>query len=139
MPPRQLNLYSPSMNVRSRVKASMREAIRRCELSRQQIVDEMNRMAHQEGIGGSRGAKISLANLDAWVADTKPNLIPIDLLTLFCVAVKSSEPIEVMAAPCADFQKKMKLVAYAEAEIASKEATRKKKRILSEIGELSDG
>lgn len=139
MAPRQLDMNSPAMNVRARVKAAMREAIRRCDLSRQEIVDEMNRIAQVEGMGGARGSKITLANLDAWVAETKPNLIPVDLMTLFCVSVKSSKPIEVMAAPCVDFQKKMKLVAYAEAEIASKEAARKKRRILSEIGDLSDG
>lgn len=136
MPPKQLSIYGPSLNVVSRVKAAMREAIRKSELSRQEIVDEMNRLAQQEGVGGTRGAKITVTNLDAWVAETKPNLIPIHLMTLFCVIVKNSTPIEVMAMPCLDFQKKLKLAAYAEAEIAAKQAAMKKKRILSEIGEL---
>lgn len=134
----QLGLFGPSLNVKARLKSAMREALKTCDLSRQQIVDRMNRLAANEGIAGGRGSKISPANLDAWVSKEKQNLIPVHLLTIFCVAVNDSRPIEILAAPCPEYQRKMKLLAWAECEIQAKRVAKRRRQILSEIDEFSD-
>jgi hypothetical protein len=67
MAAQQLNLFGPSLNVTSRLKTAMREAIRNCLLSREEIAERMKALASMDGLGGGRGSKISLPNLDAWV------------------------------------------------------------------------
>ena len=52
-----------------------------------------------DGLGGGRGSTISLVNLDAWCSETKPNLIPINLLTIFCRVTGHIEPLSVLAIP----------------------------------------
>lgn len=67
-------------------------------LSREQLVDRMSQAARQEGLGGGRNGKITLAMLESWVAETKGNMIPVGLLPVFCWATGSLEPLRVLAA-----------------------------------------
>lgn len=93
-----MNLFGPSLNPVSRLKAAMREAIRSGGESREAVVDRMNEAARREGLGGGRGSKITAAALDGWLAETKGNMIPVGLLPLFCWAAGSVEPLRVLAA-----------------------------------------
>lgn len=139
---RQLPLFGPSLNVTSRLKASMREAIRACNLSREEIVDRMKTTAITEGLGGGRGSTITLANLDAWCSETKSNLIPVSLLPMFCHITRDLTPLKVLAGPLdagiVD-SKEMRLLAWAKIEAQSRELARKRKKILSEIEGASNG
>ncbi len=137
----QIHLFGPTMNVTARLKAAMRESVRKSALSREQIADEMNRLARLDGLGGGRGSTISASNLDAWVAEGKANLIPVHLLTLFCHVTKDAAPLSVLAAPLKASVidgRQAKLLAWAEVEVKAKELAGRRKRILSEIKELSD-
>lgn len=77
----------------------MRQQIKESGLSREQIVDSMNRLAKEDGVAGGRGNKISLANLDAWCAESKPNVISLNLLPYFNAATDSLLTIDVQLAP----------------------------------------
>jgi len=135
----QLELFGASLNTLPRLKASMREALRTCPLSRSQIVDEMNGIAQFEGLGGGRGAKITTANLDAWVAQTKTNAIPITLLPIFCRVLGTWEPIRMLADPLESYQRDLRLLEWARIEIETKRMARRRKRLLSEIEEDMNG
>lgn len=87
----------PPLNPAPRLKAAMRQAMSESWLSRAQIVDRMNERAAREGLGNGRGNRISLAALDGWVAETKANLIPVNLLPLFCRAAETLLPLAVLA------------------------------------------
>jgi len=132
----QLNLFSRNLNVVSRLKKAMRESVRKCSLSREQIADEMLHLGKGAGIVNGRGTTISLANLDAWLADKKPNLIPVVYLPLFCHVVNDLSPIGVLALPFeADVigRKDIKVLTWAKMEIQTKNLEKRKNRLLTEI------
>lgn len=82
----------------SRLKAALKLSIDNSGLSREQVVDRMNRAAAAEGLGNGRGRRITTAALDGWLAQAKGNMIPVDLLPIFCWATGSLEPLRVLAA-----------------------------------------
>ena len=88
---------APPLNLLSRLKAAMRQAVKDSRFSREEIVDRMNRQAEVEGIRARRGRPISLAALDGWLAGSKNNLPDPELLALFCWAAESSGPVGVLA------------------------------------------
>lgn len=137
----QLHIFKPSLNATSRLKASMREAIRNCRLSREEIVDQMRALAKTEGLGGGRGTTISLPALDAWVAETKPHVIPVNLLPLFCDVTRDGAPIAVLAATnglSLIGPQERQLLEWARTEVRSRQLARKKKRLLAEMGDFPD-
>ena len=138
---KQLSLFGPSLNVTSRIKASMREAIRNSTLSREEIADKMRLIAGIEGLGGGRGSTVSAANLDAWCSETKSNLIPLHLLPIFCRVVGDLTPLKVLAHPLdGDVidAKEARLLAWAKMEVQAKTLAKRKKKILSEIEGVLD-
>lgn len=137
----QLKIFKPSLNATSRLKAAMREAIRNCRLSREEIAEQMRALAKMEGLGGGRGSTITLSSLDAWVAESKPHLIPINLLPLFCDVTKDGAPIAVLAATnglSLIGPQDRQLLEWAKAEVRSRQLARKKKRLLAEMGDFPD-
>ncbi len=132
----QIDPFRPQIDVGTKLKAALRECVRKCRLSREQIVDEMALLAKQAGIGTGRGATISLANLDAWLAAAKVNQMPLVILPLFCHVVRDLAPLKVLIAPLeADVigKREAKLLAWAEMEIRSRNLNRRKNKILSEV------
>lgn len=115
----------------------MREAVRRSDLSREEISDRMREIAKMDGLGGGRGSTISLSNLDAWVSETKCNLIPANLLPVFCRVTNDITPLEILGAPLGarliDAQDD-RILEWAKAELQSRQLARRKRKILSEIG-----
>ncbi len=132
----QLDLFGPRIDVGSKLKGTLRECVRKCHLSREQIVDEMAHLAKRAGMDIGRGKTISLANLDAWLAAGKINQIPSIMLPLFCHVVGDLAPFRVLAAPLeADVigRRKVKLLTWAEMEIQSRGLNRRKNKILLEV------
>lgn len=133
---RQLGIFGPSLNVTSRLKAAMRDAVKSGKFSREQIVDRMNEAARREGLGGGRGSKITVAALDGWMAETKGNMIPVGLLPLFCWAAETIEPLRVMAA-CIDAiiitEEESKLLELARLDQEAKRLARRRRILASEI------
>jgi hypothetical protein len=96
----------------------------------------MRSLACIDGLGGGRGSTISAASLDAWCSETKSNLIPLNLLPIFCRVVGDMTPLKVLAHPLDGEiidSKEARLLAWAKMEVQAKTLARKKKKILSEI------
>ncbi len=75
------------------VKAAMREVIKGCPLSREEITEDMNRLAILAGIR----RKATPALLDKWVAPSSDHEISLRMLRLFCRATGNNLPLEVYA------------------------------------------
>lgn len=139
--PRQLHLFGLSLNPVSRLKSAMRQTIKECRFSREQICDRMNRMAISEGLGGGRSDKITVAALDAWVAESKTNTISVNLLPIFCQAAESLLPLRVLA-DCMGAElidpKEAKILALAKLELEARKLAKRKKRLQSEIEESTE-
>lgn len=136
---RQLNLFSPSLNPVSRLKAAMRQAIKGGRYSREQICERMDKLASSEGLRTGRSDRISLATLDAWVAESKTgHVIPLELLPAFCMASESMLPMQVMAASVGMQvidERDAKILTLAKMEIETKKLARQKRRLQREIEE----
>jgi|GEM_PF-692357 len=98
--PKQLSFLRPSVNPIACLKASMRQTLKDSRWSREQVCDRMNELAEKEKLKVGRAARITVALLDAWVAESKGNVIPIGLLPVFCVAVESLSALDVLATCC---------------------------------------
>lgn len=134
----QLNLWDrPSLNPVPRVKEAMRQALKGCPLSREQVVDRMNGLARADGLATNGKAKAATADmLDKWVADSGEHLIPWKLLPIFCHVVGDLSPLRALVAPLgADIidvnEKKLLKLARADREI--KKLRRLKQQIETEI------
>ena len=124
----------------SAIKASMNEAIKRCSLSREQIVDEMNSLSYMAGITcNGRSQKISSSLLDKWVAPSATTyFIPIRLLPIFCRVVGSNLPLQAIATffenvrviSLEDFRK----LEWATAEIKARSHRKKASKLAQEVG-----
>ncbi|WP_084059132.1 hypothetical protein [Desulfacinum hydrothermale] len=121
------------------IKAAMSEAIRTCSLSRDQIVDEMNRLMRQLGwTTNGRGQKVTTALLDKWVAPAASHVIPLRLLPLFCRVVQSNLPLEAYARSFQSVEvisdEDGKILQWARSELELRKAKRRAKRLAQEVG-----
>ena len=117
------------------VKSAMNRAASRCGLSRDEIADRMNQIAQDAGVSLSRGnaKRVTLATLEKWLnpanMEHQPSILA---LNVFCMAVKSAEPLAVMLRPhgCGVMTPQdKKLRDYAEAILAEREAKKRKKQL----------
>ena len=82
----------------ARVKAAMRDAARDSALSREQILDRMNEIAHGAGVRLTRGnaAVLGLATLDKWLNPADRDHLPgILAVNVFCAATGDYRPLAV--------------------------------------------
>jgi hypothetical protein len=78
------------------VKVAMNEALRRSPKSREQVVDDMNRLAVAAGLAHKTEQIITPASLDKLVAPGDPSRrIGAEVLYLFCLAVEDNGPLRV--------------------------------------------
>ncbi len=137
----QLNLWEKvTVDPVPSMKAAMNQAIKDSSLSREQIVDEMNRLAAIAGITcGGRSQKTTLTVLEKWVAPgATAHIIPIRILPLFCRAVSSNLPLQVYAQVFAGAKvisaKDEKILKWAKSELTSRLARKKAKQLAQDIG-----
>ncbi len=122
------------------VKMAMREVVRGSSLSREQIVDEMNRLATAAGITcNGRSQQVTPALLDKWLAPAaQQHIIPLRLLPIFCRAAGSNLPLQALAAACAGVrvigEDDYLILEWARAEIAGKRARKLARRLAQEVG-----
>lgn len=135
----QLSLFNrQSLNIVSRLKAAMRESLRCCGPSREQIAEQMTEAILVEGLkfpGNSRS--ISKAILDKWVSESSPHVIPLSFLPLFCVITRDFLPIHILLMPLGlkpVGKRESKLLEWAEKEIKRRHISREIKRLEEEIG-----
>jgi len=135
----QLSLFDePSLNIIFRLKASMRESLRRCRTSRDHIAERLTKIALAEGLkcpGNSRS--ISKAILDKWVSESSPHIISLTLLPAFCAAVNDWLPIQVLAKSLGltvISEREQKLLEWADAEISRRHALKKERKLAEDLG-----
>lgn len=98
--PRQRNLFEtpetggnwlerPPLNPRPRLKEAIRQMLAASRWSRPQIAERMNRAFQAEGLSN----RVKVARLDAWAADSKPNLPETVELPVLCWAAESALPL----------------------------------------------
>jgi len=81
------------------LKRAMKKAIKEAEISREEVVDRMHKLARLENVNyGLKSQRITVALLDKWVAESATgHVIPTKLLPIFCRATNSIEPVSVLA------------------------------------------
>lgn len=138
--PRQLSFWdTPSLDPTARIKSAMREALKGCGLSRDQVADQINLLAKREGVSTNGKAKrVTVELIEKWVSPAAhAHRIPVQYLPIFCNVTGSLLPLRALASPMnADVitnQDCMKL-AWADAEIAKRKNSQEARRLAQEIG-----
>lgn len=133
----QMNLFQDAQdmqnfNVVYEVKRQIRLALSESRLSRDQVVDEVNRLA---GRDGSTYRTITKAALDSWCKDSDPSRMPgLNCLVILCRVLGTLGPINAMLGPLgaqAIDGKEAGILAWGRAEMERRQAT-KKARIAAE-------
>ncbi|MBW2618507.1 MAG: hypothetical protein JRC92_06505 [Deltaproteobacteria bacterium] len=129
----------PSLDPTERVKAAMREALAGCSLSREQVVDEMNRLAVVEGITtNGRRQQVSVDILNKWDAPgDRRYIIPTKYLPIFCHAAGSILPLKALCGAAgaeAITKDEAKRLEWANIEIERRRLTKRSKHLAEEAG-----
>ena len=128
-----------TLNPVPKLKASMRNALKQSNLSREQVVEEMNRLASLEGLTtGGRSQRITLALLEKWVAGSAQNqVIPLKFLPIFCKVLGDITPFVVLA-KCLGceviWKEDQKLLLWAKMEREKRRAAKKARKLAEELG-----
>ncbi|MBW2062621.1 MAG: hypothetical protein JRI95_13820 [Deltaproteobacteria bacterium] len=114
-----------SLNQSHEIKRALRLALAKSDLSRDQIVDEMNDVAHLEGIE----KRLSKATLDSWTKNADRDRLPtLFWLTIFCFVLQDIGPIRALIDPLGYLligERDQKLLDWAKAEQSKRRATKK--------------
>ncbi|MCB2186985.1 MAG: hypothetical protein KQJ78_11245 [Deltaproteobacteria bacterium] len=132
----QIPLFGPSLDVVPRLKRVMAAALRESRLSREQVVDAMNRTLEAEGLG----LRVTINSLEKWVAPSQGHVIPLPALPVFCRVLDTSEPLSVLAAPLGAFvagERERQLMLLGEAQVEAKQVARKRRNALEALEDLA--
>lgn len=118
----QLGLFTtaPTLNVLRDLKVAMATAAKATGLSREALCDRINELADRYGVRLVKGTgpNMTVDTLEKWLnPEDKERVIPTKAMTVFCAAVESIEPMQVLVAPLGwriIDEKKSKLLALAE-------------------------
>lgn len=132
----QLGLFTtaPTLNVLRDLKTAMAKAARETGLSRDELCDRINQIADRYGVRLVKGTgqNMTLDTFEKWLnPEDKERVIPVKALTVFCAAVGSLEPFQVMIAPLGgrvidDKQAKLLQLAELDQEVKQRQAAIKK-------------
>jgi len=99
----QLQLFEqPTLNISTAQKEAMSQAAKNCGLSRQEIVDHMNRLASQYGVRLAKGNSggLQMATFEKWLNPEEHGRdIPVRALPIFCAVTSDCEALDIMARP----------------------------------------
>ena len=127
----------PDFNIVPLLKSAMRESLRECPLSRDQVAAEMSGMIDSAGLrfpGNSRS--ISKPILDKWVGESSAHVIPLSLLPIFCAVVETRLPLQIVCAPLrlvVITEEDGKVFLWGRAEIEKRRAIRRARKLAEEI------
>jgi len=129
----------PSLDPTHRIKLAMKEALQGIPLSREQVVDEMNRLAAAEGLTtNGRSQKVTTALLDKWLAPgATQHIIPLKLLPIFCAVTGSVAPLQALAAPLSArviSAEEEKLLEWARLEVERRRLRKRARQLAQEVG-----
>lgn len=132
----QLGLFTtaPTLNVLRDLKVAMATAAKATGLSREALCDRINALADRYGVRLVKGTgpNLTVDTLEKWLnPEDKERVIPIKAMTVFCAAVESIEPMQVLVAPLGwriidDKQAKLLQLAELDMDVKRKQALMKK-------------
>ena len=129
----QLSLFdAQSVNVAVEVKRQIRLALGESRFSRDEICDQVNRLAAIEGIRRS----LTKATLDSWLKDDPGRMPSLQDLVLLCSVLKTLAPINALAKALGGRvinEEENRLLAWAKAEVQRRKAARRAKLALEAI------
>jgi len=116
----------------------MREAMKHCGRSRDQVADKMTELMKAEGLRMPGNSKsVSRAILDKWVSDSASHMMPVSLLPIFCIVTRSHLPINVLIQPL-DIEvitkDQINILRWARVEVAKRKATKRARELSKDIG-----
>ena len=137
----QLGLFNqvPTLNVLRDLKTAMAKAADQCGLSREQLCDRINELAERYGVRMVKGTgpNLTMATFEKWLnPEDKERVIPAKALPVFCAAVGSIEPMQVLINPMGwrvIDEKQAKLLTWAEHYHKGKNIRAKMKQLESEL------
>ena len=101
--PKQLDLFSRySLNINHEVKEAMSASAKDSGLSREDILERMNRLAAKSGVRLLRGngSGLTMATFEKWLnAQAAEHYPPFNSLVIFCAAINDYGPIKAMTKP----------------------------------------
>ena len=132
----QLGLFTtaPTLNVLRDLKVAMATAAKATGLSREALCDRINELADRYGVRLVKGTgpNLTVDTLEKWLnPEDKERVIPTKAITVFCAAVESTEPMQVLVAPLGwriidDKQAKLLQLAELDMDVKRKQAMMKK-------------
>ena len=132
----QLGLFTtaPTLNVLRDLKVAMATAAKATGLSREALCDRINQLADRYGVRLVKGTgpNLTVDTLEKWLnPEDKERVIPTKALPVFCAAVESTEPMQVLVAPLGwriidDKQAKLLQLAELDMDVKRKQAMMKK-------------
>ena len=114
-------LERPPLNPRPRLKEAIRQMLGASRFSRAQVAERMNRAFMAEGLAN----RVKTARLDAWAADSKPNLPETVELPVLCWAAESVLPLAALNGSL-----RLRLMDEAEARLLDLAKTEQRRREL---------
>lgn len=123
-----------SLDIDSRFRAAISEALRRCPESRYGVAARMSELC---------GVEITKSQLDSWTAESKEgHRFPAVYLPAFCIATGTAEPLALLAELAGVFvlpgpEALRAEIRRLEEEIASKQRERRKRMLF--LGEMERG
>lgn len=136
----QLSLFDqPTLNIDRDLHEHLNLSAKKCGLSRDQIVDDMNRLADKYGIRlvKGNGNGLSKETLEKWLnPNDTTHPMPIRALPVFCAVVGGHEPLDVMARPLGYQvigEEEQKLLKWARAYQQKRHALREMRQIENEL------
>ena len=100
----QLGLFTtaPTLNVLRDLKMAMATAAKATGLSREALCDRINTLADRYGVRLVKGPgpNLTVDTFEKWLnPEDKERVIPTKAMPVFCAAVESIEPMQVLVAP----------------------------------------
>jgi len=78
----------------------MRAAAKKCDLSRERIVDRMNDLAGRYGVGLVSNGRLTLDTFEKWINPSELNRqMPMKALPIFCAVINDHSALDVLARP----------------------------------------
>jgi len=120
----------------SDIKGEIGQAIKNCDLSRQQIADRMN-----EIIGSDPDGPVTVAQIDSWTKKDDTRTSFFKYLPIFCLVTKRLGPIQAYLSSLGlkvISGKSINIYDLGESELRRLEVLRQRKTALMRLGFLSD-
>lgn len=137
--PPPIIVTDPGPALKSAMRDADRAAQKKLSMSRDNIVDAMNELADRAAItcnGNARRVTVNIYN--KWLSASEKHNIPLRLLPIFCMAVKSNRPLEVYATFFDSIRvisvDDIKKLEWAEVEITKRQLNKQSKKLASEVG-----